>query len=957
MAFQYPPKDTWVDRMEVSYVDAYGTEVVATYILEKNLWVHRVVVAGSNAIGVNIYTDDVLTVPEKVEEIRETLRKKLRSFDIYRDEDLARLDNQAEVNVQLVDYLRKLGDSHLWVGDTEPPKDEDGDYLFTFWWKPTEEELYIYIDGEWVLSGLMEFDRPPIIQASPPTSHPKFPGKPLEEGDFWIDSLDEIYYWKYTNEDGSEGEWVQTRDADTNSDRPPIISDTEPTEHPKFPGEPLEEGDFWIDNHDKRAATTIYYWTGSEWELIDDHENWDEQLKEHTCVQFYTNVGFQKYEQVRNQEGHYLAYSLLTNNTTQKFWLSPTHPGFYVSGEYYYVNDAGPYLANDVTEADQWTTILLEGCPNPAAGTVKVSKIPKLCDTSYNDGRYVLKAGDTMTGALVMDNAGEIEMQNTELDFMAVGESLKDGDGDPILEDDGQGNMVEQWDPANERFSNIESVSPRLVRSDGSFGADAKTPFGIRVELDDGNTYKNQLRIGNRHGEAITVYGGGGPQVIFGDFARNDTSAHGIDNGVLIKNIPTPDRELTPGDFAVNKEYVDKEDLALLNGLIDLQEEIDAIAPSLEKGAWEWDPNLNVSRPPDPGKYYLLRGVFPTWQITDEYTLADAAVFHIRDMNGTNHENWDTILGDPNDPDDDKLILLFDKPDPDKCLGKIHNIYDIGETNNPFGTAAIVEFHRIEAEGKPSNRQDDDGKYITYVNIFQEPSGGDASEFVLKKGDEMTGELNLRTEKTDGTINFSSPPLKSHHLRFSTTRTDTDATRHSYIYQPGYSTDLIVSNVFRAKGSIHSGTGYYFAGKAESDGTWTSYRPRVYFEETFGGFYYNGTSTSNRRYYFNSSGAFIYGSGSSYSAKFNSAGGELNYNGTAVAYWGSGYFAIPKGLQAPISSNSGTIGYGTSGQVLKTNGSTVYWGSAGTSGTFVKRAGSQSVTIQYSNGNFLISQA
>ena len=168
---------------------------------------------------------------------------------------------------------------------------------------------------------------------------------------------------------------------------------------------------------------------------------------------------------------------------------------------------------------------------------------------------------------------------------------------------------------------------------------------------------------------------------------------------------------------------------------------------------------------------------------------------------------------------------------------------------------------------------------------------------------------------------------------------------------------LSCSNVFRAKGSIHSGTGYYFAGKAESDGTWTSYRPRVYFEETFGGFYYNGTSTSNRRYYFNSSGAFIYGSGSSYSAKFNSAGGELNYNGTAVAYWGSGYFALPKGLQAPISSNSGTIGYGTSGQVLKTNGSTVYWGSAGTSGTFVKRAGSQSVTIQYSNGNFLISQA
>ena len=289
-----------------------------------------------------------------------------------------------------------------------------------------------------------------------------------------------------------------------------------------------------------------------------------------------------------------------------------------------------------------------------------------------------------MTGALVMDNAGEIEMQNTHLDFMAVGESLKDADGDPILIDHNDGNgLVEQWDPANERFSNIESVSPRLFRSDGSFGADAKTPFGIRVELDDGNTFKNQFRIGNRHGDSVTVYGGGGPQVVFGDFNRTDTAQHGIDNGVLIKNIPTPDRELTPGDFAVNKEYVDREDEILLNGLIDLQEEIDAIAPSLEKGAWEWDQDAfitgNANRPPADGKYYLLSGVFPTWTIVDEYIHADAVVFNIKDSSGSNHENWDTILGnDPNNPDDDKLILLFDKPDPDKCLGKITDIYDIG---------------------------------------------------------------------------------------------------------------------------------------------------------------------------------------------------------------------------------------------------------------------------------------
>jgi len=158
MAFQYPPKDTWEDRMEVSYVDSYGTEVVATYIQEKNLWIHRVVVAGTNAIGVNIYTDDVLTVPEKVEEIRETLRKKLRTFDIYEDNDLARLDNQAEVNVQLVEHLRKIGFgiAHLWYGNEEPPRDpETGELLYQFWWNTDEHYLYFWDpdDNEWVLIG------------------------------------------------------------------------------------------------------------------------------------------------------------------------------------------------------------------------------------------------------------------------------------------------------------------------------------------------------------------------------------------------------------------------------------------------------------------------------------------------------------------------------------------------------------------------------------------------------------------------------------------------------------------------------------------------------------------------------------------------------------------------------------------------------------------------------------
>ena len=82
----------------------------------------------------------------------------------------------------------------------------------------------------------------------------------------------------------------------------------------------------------------------------------------------------------------------------------------------------------------------------------------------------------------------------------------------------------------------------------------------------------------------------------------------------------------------------------------------------------------NTNRPPDEGKYYLASRCVPYVANYRRriYSLLMLLYSTLKISSGTNHENWDTILGDPNDPDDDKLILLFDKPDPDKCLGKIH---------------------------------------------------------------------------------------------------------------------------------------------------------------------------------------------------------------------------------------------------------------------------------------------
>ena len=204
---------------------------------------------------------------------------------------------------------------------------------------------------------------------------------------------------------------------------------------------------------------------------------------------------------------------------------------------------------------------------------------------------YVKKTGDTMTGTLVMESA--------ELDFMISGESLKDNNGDPVLDSSGN----EKWDDSINRFSHIESLPPRILRSDGTYGGDTSGPFGIRVEIDDGNTHRNRFVVGNRNGDMVTFTGGTGPAIEFGSgFPGNQNKvAPGDEGKVRIKGIATPDFETADNDVAVNKRYVDERDELLRQDIIELEEEIDAIAPSVERGSWEFTLSGDVGS--KPGKF------------------------------------------------------------------------------------------------------------------------------------------------------------------------------------------------------------------------------------------------------------------------------------------------------------------------------------------------------------------
>ena len=393
---------------------------------------------------------------------------------------------------------------------------------------------------------------------------------------------------------------------------------------------------------------------------------------------------------------------------------------------------------------------------------------------------------------------------------------------------------------------------------------------------------------------------------------------------------------VTLGHFSADQKRQDDQ-------IIELEEEIEALAPSLERGHWNFNILGTVAQ---RGQFTMYDGTFGNGAPTNDFSAAKSIWLNPEDDEGNPHGFGNVEAGN--------LIEIFDEGRDDFGLFEVVEVHDETGTGTAFW-AFDVNFVRSGTGDIADGR--------CRFKIFQAPSGGSASEFVLKSGDEMSGELNLSTEQADAALDFSNPPQKSRHLRFTTKRTDTNATRHAYIFQPGYSTDLIASGVFRAKGSIHT-TGYYYAG--EMDGTaWKTYNPRIYFQENSGGIYYGGTSTSNRRYWVNSAGCYIYGTGSSYSAVFNAGGGELNYTGTAIVSWGYTdnryHMTLLKGLRAPTSNGGSTYGFGSSGQVLKTNGTTVYWGTVSTGTTitdYVKdknnKAGSQ-ITIEYSGGNYFIS--
>ena len=176
-------------------------------------------------------------------------------------------------------------------------------------------------------------------------------------------------------------------------------------------------------------------------------------------------------------------------------------------------------------------------------------------------GAYVNKKGDTMTGPLVMDKA-DIELDNSNLEFEAKGD-------------------IDYIQNANNRFAKIVSRAPKDTVNGTT---DYTSNFGIKVDLSEGNSYRNRFIVGNQHGDIVKVTSGNGAQIEFATSGfKPNLENTGLTSGIAIRHIPTPDFELSPGDIAVNKQYVDDRDETLRQQVIEIEEELEGLASALPK--------------------------------------------------------------------------------------------------------------------------------------------------------------------------------------------------------------------------------------------------------------------------------------------------------------------------------------------------------------------------------------
>jgi len=168
------------------------------------------------------------------------------------------------------------------------------------------------------------------------------------------------------------------------------------------------------------------------------------------------------------------------------------------------------------------------------------------------------------------------------------------------------------------------------------------------------------------------------------------------------------------------RNFEDHEEIR--NEIVELEEEIDAIAPSNERGEWNFNP-VGVA---SPGYYAFLDS---NTQPTDRFDGAATIYVSTRDADNTNHNFNNHEAGE--------YLQIFNKEGNGYGLYQITDIDDNSGGNNPFYAFTVDFVQSLVTAPKAENR----GRF-KFFTIAE----GDPGAYVLKTGDEMSGDLKVDSD-------------------------------------------------------------------------------------------------------------------------------------------------------------------------------------------------------------------